>query len=1022
MITRNLRSLTFATAALCALVSQPARATGAQSDIDIYSGVNDPNGRPNVLLVLDSSANWSSSISAPNCYYNDAAGNPTSDGPKASNPGKEQGTKMAIEKCALYNVINALPVNGDGSGIFNVGLMIFNESPAANSGGYPRIAIQELTSAAKTGMLTKIKALSIGDDKGNNAAFAKTMHEAYLYFKSQAPFKGKATSKYDPAAFDAAGKYKSPSANSCGRNYVIFIANGGPGEVTNNDAQAMLAALGGSTALIDYPNSVVSNSDEANWADEYARFMRGVDVSTKDEVQGIITHGVAVTGASSDGLYPNFIKSMANYGGGGYYEANNADVLVKQLLQIFNEIQSVNSVFASASLPVSVTTRGTYLNQVYIGMFRPDPVLKPRWPGNLKQYKFKLDTLGELSLVDKNNADVLSSTTGFIKPTGESYWTTASTFWNNQSPLPGDPPSGSDSPDGAIVEKGAAAQRLRESYDTDLKRLGRKVFTCIGCAGGTTLGSLLSTNFDTLNLAITSATLGVAPDPVVGPSPRTALMEWVRGKDNQGDELGPGGTVTVRPSVHGDVLHSRPAVVNYGGSTGVVVFYGANDGQLRAINANQAGTNAGEELWSFIPEEMLPKLKRLRDNAPKILLSTTLAVDGNVPRDYFVDGPIGVYQETNASGIPTKVIIYVGMRRGGRALYAFDVTVPAAPKYLWKVTNASTDMSALGYTWAEARPAKLKGRTNPVVVLAGGYDPAAEDPNSPGTTTMGNKVFVLDAFNGSLLKSFDTTRSVAADVALMDHDRDGYVDRAYVVDLGGKVYRLNFETAASTAVADWSSYVLADLGTGFTDPRKFFYKPDIVKTNAFTAVMMGSGDREKPLASATQDHFFQIFDRRNEKGSPATAPTPIAFNTLAENTSTPSYTGNGCYLTLAQGEKVVNASTSLAGQSYFGTNRPTPASSNSCTANLGLAKTYAMDQFCGAATSSVIIGGGLPPSPVAGFVSIIGEDGKETVVPVVIGAPNIDGSPVSGPLDPVRPKYVGSLPIQRRYWFQERQR
>ena len=40
--------------------------------------------------------------------------------------------------------------------------------------------------------------------------------------------------------------------------------------------------------------------------------------------------------------------------------------------RIFSRIQSVNSVFASVSLPVSVNTEGTYLNQVYIGMFRPD--------------------------------------------------------------------------------------------------------------------------------------------------------------------------------------------------------------------------------------------------------------------------------------------------------------------------------------------------------------------------------------------------------------------------------------------------------------------------------------------------------------------------------------------------------------------------------------------------------------------------------------------------------------------------
>jgi hypothetical protein len=32
----------------------------------------------------------------------------------------------------------------------------------------------------------------------------------------------------------------------------------------------------------------------------------------------------------------------------------------------------VNSVFASSTLPVSVNVRGAFLNQVYMGVFRPD--------------------------------------------------------------------------------------------------------------------------------------------------------------------------------------------------------------------------------------------------------------------------------------------------------------------------------------------------------------------------------------------------------------------------------------------------------------------------------------------------------------------------------------------------------------------------------------------------------------------------------------------------------------------------
>ncbi len=45
----------------------------------------------------------------------------------------------------------------------------------------------------------------------------------------------------------------------------------------------------------------------------------------------------------------------------------------------------------------------------------------------------------------------------------------------------------------------------------------------------------------------------------------------------------------MRPSAHGDVVHSRPIAINFGTDAApkVVVFYGGNDGVLRAVNGNR---------------------------------------------------------------------------------------------------------------------------------------------------------------------------------------------------------------------------------------------------------------------------------------------------------------------------------------------------------------------------------------------------------------------------------------------------
>lgn len=988
---------------LAGLCSALPAATLAE-DIDIYTTNSAVADRPNVLLMLDNSANWSASLSVGNCYYKEN-GVVTTDGPKASNPNKEQGTKMAIEKCALYNVIDALPtkagMDADSDALFNVGIMLLNESPSSNNGGYPRKAFIPITSNNKAALKTAIKALGINDDKGNNAAFAKAMYEMFLYFRGSAPYKGDAGSKFDSAAFSG-GNYVSPATGSCARNHIIFIGNGSPQGAENNDALALLTAAGGNTAPLEYPTSYISNSEQANWADEWARFMRGKDVSSKDGTQGITTHTVAVTGSSSDGTFPNFMLSMANHGGGTYTAANDADTLAAKLLDIFNSIQSVNSVFASASLPVAVNARGTYLNQVYMGVFRPDGDGKPRWRGNLKQYQFAADALGNLSLVDAAGAQAINDSTGFILPSAVSFWTESSNFWVNQ---PMGDAGANDYKDGDVVEKGGAAQRLRIKYATS--QAARKVYTCVGCGSGTALGGTDATRFNTANALITDSALGVASS-----TDRSNLINWIRGTDNAGDEAGPGGTTTIRPSVHGDVLHSRPAVINYGGTIGVAVFYGANDGMLHAMDGNRTGSTPGDELWSFVPEEMFGKLKRLRNNSPEVKLSTTVSATAQ-PRDYFVDGPIGMYQRIRADGTTSRAIIYVGMRRGGRQLYALDVSDPTAPTMLWRKT--STDLPAMGQTWSEPKVGRVRGHGNPVVVFGGGYDATAEDANVAGTTTMGNTVFVMDAFTGELLKQFTgIDRSVAADVSILDTDFDGYIDRVYAVDLGGQVWRIDFENEGHTDKDHWSIFKLADLSGGTSTGRKFFYPPSVVVTGSFTALMFGSGDREKPLLSATQDHFFTLFDRVLTKGQPSEY-TVTNFSSLNAVGAVSNSTGPGCYLTLAQGEKAVNAATTIGGKTHFGTNAPKDVSNtNTCTGDLGTARGYTMPLFCTTPTSTEYPGGGLPPSPISGTVTITNQDGSRSSHHFYTG-----GDQGKGALAPNDPNIKLSKSRKRLYWYQE---
>jgi type IV pilus assembly protein PilY1 len=768
------------------------------------------------------------------------------------------------------------------------------------------------------------------------------------------------------------------------------------------------------------------------FADEATRYMFNSDVSPLAGLQNVITYTIAQYNPTNTGGLAKMVTqltSMAAQGGGAYYTATTVDQLVLAFGDIISTIQGKDSVFVSAALPVSVNTQGTFLNQVFIGMFRPDAAGSPKWLGNLKQYQLKYDSVtNTLRLADASSRPVnaIDPSTGFVNAIAKSFWTTSSTFWTNW--VPGRTASASDAPDGPEVQKGGVAQRLRE--DNLTTQANRKLYTCPVTSAGLpncAVGSLSGSPFNTTTLSPSgTGTQAAFNYPTAWKTVTTAstditnLISWARGTDNLFNELGPGGTTTVRPTIHGDVLHSLPAVLNYSGR--VVAFYGSNDGMLHAIEGKQTGSGAGSELWAFVAPEHLKNLQRLRQQAPDLVLpadpshSTCLTTDVNCNKDYFFDGPIGAYQEGSTA------IIYAAMRRGGNAIYAIDVSNPDDPKYKFKLSPATSQMSLLGQTWSVPKVVKVRDGTTSgrvVLIFGGGYD-VAEDTGSAGTT--GRGVYVVDAKTGTVIRQFLTaangtdvmSASVPSEVAVLDSDLDGFIDRAYVGDVAGNLWRMDLDDGTSSNPSTgWNLYKLASLGA-----RKFFYPPDVVFTTNFAAVLIGSGDREKPLLTTSSDRVFMVKD-----ANPArivTSPTVITQTDLVANTSTTLQlsTAKGWYYDLRAGEKVVNGPLTVGGITYFGTNRPD--ASLACKANLGEARSYALDFESGHGSrppdgtnagddqySIVLTGGGLPPSAVAGLVDV----GNGTVVPFCLGCGALR-SPLEGNLPNINP-----TPVRRKiYW------
>ena len=453
----------------------------------------------------------------------------------------------------------------------------------------------------------------------------------------------------------------------------------------------------------------------------------------------------------------------------------------------------------------------------------------------------------------------------------------------------------------------------------------------------------------------------------------------------------------------------------------------------------------GGELWGFVPSEFYSKLQRQYLNSPALKMNPS-QVAPLLPKDYFFDGSTSVYQNGSTA------YIYLSARRGGRLIYALDVSDPSNPKFLWKHTNADTGFSELGQTWSLPKVARVRGNTNPVLIFGAGYDPN-EDVEPPAADVMGRGIFILDAFTGNLLwqagpggtantcsgnpcRLAGMTYAIPSDVTLVDRNFDGYIDRLYAADTGGKMWRVDLEPTTGNTPSRWQVNLFADLGGTGTTKRKFFFPPDVVVTKNYDMVFNVTGDREHPLlteqANQIVNRFYLIKDTKVGMDGSSWTPVQDTTSSTADtapltlfNAGSTPYDGSlsGYYFSLTHpGEKGVNAPVTVAGQTYFGTNQPLASTSTtSCQPNLGAARSYSVNFLTGAKSATTFDGGGLLPSPVFGVVSVK-VNGSDRQLPFLIGGGGGSGADSRSGLGAQKPQININTKKRRTYWYKDTSR
>jgi type IV pilus assembly protein PilY1 len=847
---------------------------------------------------------------------------------------------------ALANIVNSF------HGTINFGAAVYSQE--GNKGGKVISAITDLSdSTARQTYLNKLPG------SGNAAAAellssqtarpqAEALLDAGYYFRGQSmPVSGH-------------GGFSSPISKWCDNNYIIFITNG----LSNKDDDGNLGSIVGDRDGDGREPGVYGLG--THYLDDVAKFLYETDASSSLAGTQRVKTSTILAFQADDELVGR--AGDNSHGRGGYYNVYNAHELAAALSKIFtNIVLEADSAFVSPTVPASPENRSYSSSRIYLGFFKPQSQ-KP-WLGNLK--KFGLGQNNQI--VDKTGAKATNSDGSFSAG--------AISYWGNCT--------GGTCADAGQVDRGGVGQVLK---DRNLSTSPRKLYSNL-----TTTSDLTASGnaFNKTNL--TPGLLGVAGD-----TERDKLVDYIAGRDAY-DDNDNGNTTENREWLLGDIRHSKPAVVNYRPFTLAnesscsenksMIFVGTNDGMLHAFTDCD-----GQEAWTFLPDKVLPNLKEMAARPAMI--------------NYYVDAsPIMMRYDANKDGTidpaSDKMVLIFGLRRGGNAYYALDVTSPLTPKLLWRFDAASSGFGHLGETWSDPQFAKVKiGTTSKIVAFFGaGYDinedgrfgatgsfPAAITQSqgsgnltSTGTTAassrptpLGRGMYAIDVANLSsgnvptlatspaALWSYTVSNNSAmqyafpTDPSLVDSDGDGYIDMVYAGDTGGQLWRFNVK---DTSTSNWGGEVI--FTSAASSGRKFFYKPAVAVEGDIRLIAIGSGDREHPLNTALVDRMYLIKDKGQTGASnigegnlmdvtanelQGTGTSPDRQQELL--TSLNSSSNYGWMIQLAStGEKVLAPPLILNKVAYFTTYAPnTTVAVDPCApGNLGTSRLYALNYKTGEA-------------------------------------------------------------------------
>jgi hypothetical protein len=511
------------------------------------------------------------------------------------------------------------------------------------------------------------------------------------------------------------------------------------------------------------------------------------------------------------------------------------------------------------------------------------------------------------------------------------------------------------------------------------------------------------------------------------------LVNWVRGyKDGSGNarewRLGPvdhsvpaGAAPPGRPAwLFGTAIPSAErdsyeAFQNSKAKRQTVIYVGARDGMLHAFDAGRFrhGNNTksisvkemrgyfewedrtedcpdycsnncdecpdygtGDELWAFIPANLIPRLKnnlRKADDQAYVDASPALA-------DVFIGGQ-------------WKTVLLSAEGNGGDTVFCLDVTDPSEPNYLWEFADPNLFRSRSSPSVAQIGRIMDKSTTKWVAFFVSGKTYNA---------TRYPSIYMINIVDGSVVRRIFLNADAggaggvpSGQPTIIDSDGNGYIDRIYIGSDKGRLYKVNIPDDPSIKRYDINHCVIND---DFTEDESneidadqrwhpIYGSPVAIVENGLNAqgniiynirIFFGTGDSpyydENIDTGNTRYHFFAYRDQ-NQKGQ--CDQNSVHLDWFQE---------------LEAGERIFASAFAAAGNIYFGTS--TAETEDPCAG--------------GGDNQSAVSGGGLYAISFEGNLVLDQEIGNVTASPLVVdehiyvksqsmGLRSFGGSPYNNP-------------------------